>query len=63
MNTCLISVRFSDTLVFFPSIDGILLTQFVHEKIWLIMHTFTILVVCQSKNIFQAYWTSSMDIH
>jgi len=39
----MISVRFSGTLVYLLGIDVISLTQFIDEKIWLMMHPYSIL--------------------
>ena len=49
-----ISVRLLRSLAFPLGING---------KIRLMMHPYTVLVVCQSKDNFELYLTSSMDIN
>ena len=47
----------------FLCIDGILVTQFIYEKIQLMKNPYTTSVVCHPKNIFVPYLVSSMDIN
>lgn len=49
-----ISFRLLGSLAFHLGIDG---------KIWLMMHPYAVLVVCQSKDNFELYLTLCMDIN